>query len=171
MLCQECGKKPATVHVTQTINNQKTERYMCEDCAALGQQINFNFTPDFSLQQFLTNLLNYDQSLGKVNLSSSEGERCPACGITYEQIVQGGKMGCSHCYIIFESRIDGLLKHIHGSSKHVGKVPKRTGGKYRIQRDLNNLREQLAEHVSREEFENAAEVRDKIKTLEIELGE
>ena len=171
MLCQECGKKQASVHVTQTINNQKTERYMCEDCAALGHQLNINFAPNFSLQQFLTNLLNYDQSLGTVNLPTKEAERCPACGITYEQVVQGGKLGCSHCYLTFDNRIDGLLKHIHGSSNHVGKVPKRTGGKYRLQRDLVKLREQMNEHIKLEEFESAAKIRDQIKTLEAEMGE
>ena len=33
MLCQECKKNPATVHVTKIVNNIKTELHLCQSCA------------------------------------------------------------------------------------------------------------------------------------------
>ena len=170
MLCQECGKKPATVHVTKIINNQKTERHLCEDCAAEHHQLNFGFNPDFSLNQFLSKLLNYDHPFNGHALTQNEKGKCSMCGLTYDQFVHSGKLGCNNCYDTFGHRINALLKRVHGASAHTGKVPKRTGGKYRIQRELSNLRQQLEEHIRLEEFEKAAEIRDKIKALESELN-
>lgn len=171
MLCEECKKKSASVHITKIVNNQKTERHLCEDCAALEHQINFGLAPDFSIHQFLSNLLNYEHPAStSIKVPLQREERCPQCGLTYDQFVQGGKMGCSSCYSTFDNRIGSLLKRIHGASAHVGKVPRRTGGKYRVQREITNLRNQLSEVIRREEFEAAAEIRDKIKELEKDIN-
>lgn len=170
MFCDDCGKKPATLHVTKIINNQKFEKHLCEECAAQDHQLSIGLMQNFSIPQFLSNLLNYDQAIhNSIAMQTRQNEVCPECGLTYDQFVQQGKMGCSSCYITFKNQIDGLLKRIHGASNHAGKVPKRIGGKFRLQRDLLKMRQQLAEHVSKEEFEAAAEVRDQIKAFEDEL--
>lgn len=170
MLCQDCNQKPATVHVTKIINNEKTERHLCEECAAQEHHLNFGINPDFSLHQFFSNLLNYDQPFNKFNDPYKHKETCTNCGLSYDQFVRGGKMGCRHCYQTFNTQIDNLLKKIHGTSTHVGKAPERTGEKYRLQRELSKLRQGLSDLIHREEFEKAAEIRDKIKALESELG-
>ena len=33
MMCEECQMKPATVHITKIINNEKTQMHLCEECA------------------------------------------------------------------------------------------------------------------------------------------
>lgn len=33
MLCQECNKRPATLHFTKIVNGEKTEFHICETCA------------------------------------------------------------------------------------------------------------------------------------------
>ena len=33
MLCQECNKRPATLHFTKIVNGEKTEFHICESCA------------------------------------------------------------------------------------------------------------------------------------------
>lgn len=33
MQCQECGKRPATLHFTKIVNGEKTEFRICESCA------------------------------------------------------------------------------------------------------------------------------------------
>ena len=60
MLCEECKKRPANVHLTKIIGDQKTEMHLCQQCAAergelgfLGMQINFpTFFCFFDLQTF-----------------------------------------------------------------------------------------------------------------------
>lgn len=55
MLCENCGKRPATVHYTQIINGLKTEMHLCEVCAKQKGAIEFD-TP-FSVTNFLAGIL------------------------------------------------------------------------------------------------------------------
>ena len=38
MLCDHCHKNEATIHMTNIINNQKTEQHLCSACATELQQ-------------------------------------------------------------------------------------------------------------------------------------
>jgi protein arginine kinase activator len=58
---------------------------------------------------------------------------------------------------------------VHGAAEHAGKVPARAGSKFKIQRGIGELRRKLQLHVAREEFEQAAVIRDRIRQLEREL--
>ncbi len=77
-----------------------------------------------------------------------------------------GRFGCSNCYKQFGSRLDPILKRVHGNTVHVGKIPKRTGGQIQLKREIEELRRNLHELIDREEFENAAQIRDRIRELE-----
>ena len=75
-------------------------------------------------------------------------------------------MGCPACYQHFADNLEPLLKRIHGSAVHTGKVPVRSGGTIRLKREIADLRRRLAARVEREEFEAAAGLRDEIRELE-----
>jgi protein arginine kinase activator len=90
--------------------------------------------------------------------------------MSYKEFSQHGLFGCSECYEAFGSRLDPLVKRIHGSNEHNGKVPKRMGGDLRLQRNIKELRKQMEAAVDKENFEKAAELRDKIHDLETRLG-
>ena len=51
-------------------------------------------------------------------------EKCPKCGLTYNEFVNNGKFGCGECYNAFSDRLDAILKNLHGSYKHTGRAPK-----------------------------------------------
>ena len=34
MICERCHKKEATVHITEVLNGNRTEKHLCQDCAA-----------------------------------------------------------------------------------------------------------------------------------------
>ena len=38
MLCDHCHKNEATIHMTNIVNNQKTEQHLCGTCASKLQQ-------------------------------------------------------------------------------------------------------------------------------------
>lgn len=169
MLCQECQKRPATVHVTKIMNNEKTERYLCQYCAQEQENIGvgFGMEPNFSLPKLLSSLLNYEPA-NQTGLSMSEPQtgKCENCGLTYSQFGQLGKVGCSECYQRFGEKLNPLLRRIHGSARHTGKVPKRTGGSIRLLKEIEQLKQKLQNAVQREEFEQAAQIRDQIRELE-----
>ena len=94
---------------------------------------------------------------------------CPNCGMSYRDFQQTGKIGCSVCYATFRRQLEPLLRRIHGSSTHSGKIPHRTGGTLETKHTIEKLRRTLKECVAQEEYEKAAELRDKIRLLEKEL--
>ncbi|ATW27072.1 UvrB/UvrC motif-containing protein [Candidatus Formimonas warabiya] len=169
MLCDKCKQRPATVHFTKIVNNEKYEQHLCDECAKGVPHFGFGGDPNFSLNKFLAHLLTNDPALSGLGLTYKT-ERCENCGLTYSQFSQGGKLGCSNCYHVFREKLDPLLRRIHSSEYHKGKVPERTGGKLKLLKEMESLKNELGVLVSREEFEKAAEVRDKIKDLEKKMG-
>ncbi|ACB83743.1 UvrB/UvrC motif-containing protein [Natranaerobius thermophilus] len=174
MMCQNCNKRPATVHWTKIINNKKTEVHLCEKCAKESEQIEFDFENSFPLQNFLSGLMGFDKTAGEgsaqsFHVSADQQGQCETCGLTYQQFGKMGRFGCSNCYEKFGERLKPMLKRIHGSTGHHGKVPKRAGGTLRLKKRISELKEELQRSIHREEFERAAEIRDEIKKLEKEL--
>jgi len=166
MLCDNCKKRPASVHITEINNQKKTEKHLCEQCAHSGGEISYAASPSFSVQDLLKGMF-------KVAVTESvvpQGEVfCPNCGMAYSDFSRNGKMGCGVCYQAFGQRLEPLLRRIHGNNAHTGKIPKRAGVQLEVEQRLKRLRKQLEQHVSREEYELAAKVRDEVKALEKEF--
>lgn len=166
MKCQECGQRPATVHFTKIVQGDKSEFHLCESCAReKGEWMN-KTSNGFSLNSLLSGLLNFEATGSPVTAPA----RCSTCGMTYNQFSQVGRFGCADCYSHFKSRLEPLVRKVHGSTVHAGKVPQRTGGKIKTKRELDQLRAQLQATVELEKFEEAAVLRDKIRALEQQLG-
>ncbi|MGI6678207.1 MAG: UvrB/UvrC motif-containing protein [Dehalobacterium sp.] len=170
MLCDKCKKNQATMHFTKIINNEKYEQHLCEECAQGFSPFAGGMDPQFSFNSFLSNLLTHDPILSGMNLAC-QSERCENCGLTYNQFAKGGKLGCSNCYSVFQEKLNPLVRRIHSSETHKGKVPERTGGHLKILKEIESLKNELNSLVSKEEFEKAAVVRDKIKDLEVKMGD
>ena len=82
-----------------------------------------------------------------------------------------GRVGCSNCYEYFSDYMPGLIKRIHGNSRHTGKVPVRGEAKLAEKQNIVLLREELQRAIQEEHFERAAELRDEIRVLEQEGGQ
>ncbi len=162
MKCQLCGK-PATVHLTEIINDQMTELHLCELCAkekgiaGLGQP--------FGLQDLLAGLVDFGTPVvsGKKSVV-----KCENCNMTYDDFRKIGRLGCSQCYETFKESLGPLLKKVHGSVQHLGKGPERDDEDFQTKKKLQNLHLKLQKAIQNEEFEEAAKIRDKIKKLEKE---
>jgi len=164
MLCEKCKKNQATIHMTQVINGDVREIYLCPECAANEEYLN-----KFSFHNMFQDLFNLASSPTEVfgGLNSS-GLKCPVCGQTYEEFKKMGKLGCTSCYSTFSQNLDHTLKSIHGSNEHKGKIPQKSGGKMLVKREKEILKRQLAVAIEKEEYEDAARIRDKIRSLEKE---
>ncbi len=161
MLCQKCKKKPATVHLTDIVKGEKLERHLCEDCA---QNDNVTIKSHTPINELLANFV-MEQSRAR-ELAELE---CPQCGMTFVEFRNNGLLGCPNDYDVFEEALVPLLARAHGegATHHVGKRPGEwTPEVDSRQRELMRLRQELNEAVDREEYEKAAAIRDKIKTLE-----
>lgn len=168
MVCQECGKRPAALHFTKIVNGEKTEFHFCETCAREKGELIPGASNGFSIHSLLSGLLDLDPA-GKGQLSGSkppEALRCEECGMTYSQFSKLGRFGCSSCYKYFSDRLDPLFKRVHGNTAHVGKIPRRSGGRIQMKRQIDELKKELQYRIVQEEFEAAAEIRDRIRELE-----
>lgn len=168
MNCEKCKQNPATVHVTHINNGEKVELHLCEECAKESNQLNFE-TP-ISFQNFFQGLLDMSQG-GTSKIQQYNGHKrqmlqCPVCHMTYEEFRKTGKIQCAACYDTFGEQLDTVLKSLHGSNRHTGKLPKKAKEGLLLKRAIDELRRQLNESIEQEEYEKAAELRDKIRILE-----
>jgi protein arginine kinase activator len=162
MLCQDCGKKEATVHLTQIVNDEKMELHLCRECAEKRRfHTPFEGAP-FPLAEFLASML--DQSLIKKPSQVSD-TKCPTCGMFFSDFSKTGRLGCGNCYATFRVQFNDLLRKIHGSTRHLGKVPHMPGDVMKPLRDQRKLQEELKKAIEEEDFEKAARLRDRIKAL------
>ena len=158
MLCDICKKNKAVIHYAEVINNKVKKLNLCEECA-LAEGIGIQ--PPFSIGELLGGLTPPGFAPKVV-----EKITCPLCGMTFSKFKEIGKLGCYQCYETFSKSLIPLLKSIHKSSKHVGKVP---SGEVEVMdtvvkiRDLEN---KLRRAVENEEYELAAKFRDEIRVLE-----
>jgi len=163
--CNVCHKKEATVHLTEIINDKVTKLHLCEECA---RQKSDEMEVHFGLSDLLAGLADLggfqEPSLKKVL-------KCPACGFALQDFQRTGRLGCPKCYEAFEKQLAPLLRRIHGQDRHMGKFPLKavTGKLSQDARELHSLKVKLQKAVSLEAFEEAAGLRDNIKTLESKL--
>lgn len=167
MECQECHKRPATLHFTQVINGDKTEVYVCEVCAKDKGYMSYP-EEGYSLHHLLSGLLNSTFESPKTTSGQKTNElQCPQCEMTLSEFKRVGKFGCPTCYETFSDRLDPIFRRVHsGNTSHHGKIPERIGGTMRIKKEVDAYKEELQRLIQNEAFEEAAKVRDKIKELE-----
>ena len=171
MMCERCQERQANVQFTEIINGKKKTIRLCEVCAKEMHIDNFGWFPQLGLHTFLAGLLEHEFGDGNaVKTTPGENISCSKCGLTGEQFAKCGLLGCGDCYEDLAKPIDPLLRRIHGNSRHTGKVPERTGGSIRLVKEIENLKAELASCVVREEFEQAAVLRDQVRELEKEIN-
>ncbi len=159
MLCNECEKNNATVHITKILNGVKTESHLCEDCAKKQQAF---FNNNFSMESLLSGMLN--EAFSEKCLC--ENDVCKTCGMTFNEFREIGKFGCSNCISTFKDRLIPAIKNLQGYDVHTGKIPKKAGGKYKVQMEIEKLKKELRTKIEQEKYEDAAVIRDKIKEME-----
>lgn len=170
MLCENCQEREATVHMTKIINGNKTEMNLCEVCAQKDNSMGLGFEPNWMLHNIFAELFNQSLTGGKaLQVNRTRPVQCDQCGFTDKNFSEVGKLGCPRCYEIFQDKLEPLLRRIHGNSVHTGKIPKRSGSTIGLKKEIETLKQKLQEAVSREEYELAAEIRDKIRGIESKL--
>jgi len=163
MKCDSCDEFEAVVHLTQIENNEMTVVHLCEACAAEQGLDAPSGTPSLPLADFLAEMSGDPAT----SASSAAPERCPFCGLTFEEFREVGRLGCPECWSTFEDQLQGLLRRVHGGTAHLGKVylPPDPSASEREKR-LQALRRRLERAVELEDFERAAEIRDEIRAFE-----
>ncbi len=153
--CDECGMKPANIHLTQVMNNETEVFHLCDECA---KKKGISISVDNVLEQ-------------SDSVVVEKNKRCDSCGLNLSEFRSTGLLGCSGCYTAFENEIDELLVQVHGSAVHKGKryLNGAEGEQKVCDCDIERLRREMELAIRNEEFEQAAAIRDVIHNLK-EMG-
>jgi protein arginine kinase activator len=161
MKCEICREAVATVHLTEISNNQKKEVHLCETCAQEKGVAIHSHVKNLSLPEFFGQL-----SDAPTSAKPAAGTVCPVCKIDYQEFRASGKFGCASDYRVFRKELDYLLDKVHGAVQHRGKMPMRVGMEMSRRRQIDELKKELRTAVDSEQYEQAANIRDRIHMLE-----
>lgn len=158
--CDLCTK-PATVHLTQIVNNKVHKVDLCEECA---QAKGVTDPSGFSLADLLL----------KASLNpepSTAGVRCEQCGFTQADFKKHGRFGCPSCYETFNAVVEPMLDTMHKGTAHTGKVPQKALARKSLYERLTKLELDLNEAIQSERYEDAARTRDEINQVKHAVGQ
>jgi protein arginine kinase activator len=214
MLCQQCQKRDATIHMTEVVNNIKKERYLCRTCAEAlrGEQATSGSPWGGFFESILPgpSLFGYPLA-GAERRVAHRRLICPQCGETERELRETGLLGCSMCYEIFRDLLNPVFRRVQGHTRHIqisdaaaattAKSPRtQTAGEDALhgvavdehrrteegekndpehdgaddrngpQSEIERLRSALRAAVSREDYKEAARLRDAIHEREKETS-
>jgi protein arginine kinase activator len=175
MNCPLSGKpchKPKLYHITDIIDGQVKSFELCEDCAANYlnpqevQEIQSQETPTEEIQpqeQALKGV--FDILMAFMNQShpwvyGAKNKVCHTCGMSLSEVQSKGQLGCPQCYEVFGPELQYFFTKAQGGTEHVGKHPRQEESDL-----LATLEEFLDESIKKEDYEQAAALRDQIKEL------
>lgn len=156
--CQRCKESKATVFITDCFP-EKRELRLCDECAEKeGVIVKQQETASAILHEFIKQ---------KIGASKVQDITCPECGMTFREFQQKGQLGCPNDYSAFAEYLMPLIERAHdGATQHVGKIPSDAAPSVQKQAGLLRLRRELQAAIEQENYEQAAQVRDRIKSLE-----
>lgn len=157
--CDLCTK-PATVHLTQIVNNKVHKVDLCEECA---QAKGVTDPSGFSLADLLLK--------ASLNPEPASGLRCEHCGFTQADFKKHGRFGCPACYTVFQSLVEPMLDTMHKGTAHAGKVPQKALARKSLYDRITKLESDLSEAIKAERYEDAARCRDEINQAKQTFGQ
>ncbi len=163
MICQNCNKNEANMHMKRILNGKAAEVHLCTDCArALGYGEAFSDF-GFGLGSAFFDVLSASKGEG-----SGSAISCPGCGKTFDEIASDGKMGCAECYNVFYDKLKPSINKIHGKASYAGSRPLKKENK--DNEYIDELKTALDYAVADQNYELAARLRDKINEVLKEGG-
>lgn len=159
MLCEKCSKRTATTYIKRTVNGVTKEYHLCPECAA---QLGFS---NFSLFDDIGDIWSSFFNNTGFSHSALSTKRCKTCNSSFDEILESGKMGCPDCYSVFREEILPTLEKIHGNTEYKGGMPEGISVTKEPETEEEKLQADLKAAIENEEFEKAAEIRDKLKEM------
>ncbi len=166
MICQQCEEREAVVLLKKVEGGDVRVLHLCEKCAAERGVPESEESAKTPLGAFLA-AMGTDTTADSPLSSGAALAECPGCGATLQDFRRTGRLGCATCWTTFEGPLRGLTRRVHGATRHVGEFYVRPGAEPPDQAaQARRMREQLSAAVAEENFERAAELRDRLRALE-----
>lgn len=150
--CSQC-EEAATVFVSYVGNGKLVKKAYCQKHAREAGVLE---APAWDLAGD-----SKAQGLVEYNMLS-----CKHCGHTQRDFERTGRVGCEHCYDLFEPYLKAIIKRIQRKPLHIGKVPRKALQSQLAGNRIKYLQEQMEQAVSDERYEEAARFRDEITEIQ-----
>jgi protein arginine kinase activator len=160
MKCECCHEEEATIHLTQVIDGTVKKLNLCQECA---QKNGIDLNSPISITDVLLGLGAQQQATSPA--AAEFDLSCSRCQMTRAEFKKRARLGCPECYNAFMGELSALTKAMHHSGQHVGKIPARQGNEARITAQIAALKKDIETAIAKEQYEMAANLRDKIKSL------
>jgi protein arginine kinase activator len=159
MNCDVCKTNKATIFLTQMVENKIQSVNLCDACS---KEKGVSDPTGFALADKLFGL-GASQEMER----SGGVQKCPVCGFSQADFKKTGRLGCAACYETFGEGLASLLKGMHKGTAHVGKAPARLLRSIQRETQLKSLQKDLRKAVAEEDYESAAEIRDRIRHMDV----
>lgn len=182
MLCDNCQKNEATIHIKRVVEGKVRAIHLCAECAKEQEEQGAVGALGFNLAEVLFNIAGLrdivppEPETEEETVEDSGSDTtfsCPVCGWTMEKLRQSnGKLGCSECYRSFAVVIHDAFSRMQRGKIHMGKKPgdaRPFQTRAALQLEIARCKKELSELVRREEYERAAVCRDKLNELTFQL--
>lgn len=153
MKCEKCGNNEATFHYQSIINGEKEEYHLCTDCAkaeGFGDMVDFRHHAMAMFDSFMR------QPVGSL-IQNFWNE---PFGMLSDTLFG------TNFWPSLETPKTAQKSEAAAKPEPAKEIPSDAGAEFRRKRELFEMKRQLREAVHKEEFEKAAELRDKIHALE-----
>ncbi len=172
-MCDACGARPGRVHFVEIRGTEISQSLLCDVCSQEKTGVPpASAPPAFPPPGFAppppSPFPSFDWNLVLAGAVTPTGPvPCRSCGHTWENFRKVGRFGCPSCYEHFRPLLADLLRRIAREVRHHGLRPPdahacRDAFDAHDSTDLPRLRTSLAEAIAREDFEEAARIRDQI---------
>ena len=162
MICECCHEADATIHLTQVIEGEVKKLNLCQECA---QKNGIDLNSPISITDVLLGLGSQAGIKKGPSMASELDLSCSRCQMTRAEFKTNARLGCPECYNSFMGELNALMQAMHHSRQHVGKIPARQGVEARITAQIASLQKDIETAIAKEEYEMAANLRDKIRAL------
>tara|TARA_R110001592_G_scaffold54844_8_gene168104 strand:+ start:1137 stop:1658 length:522 start_codon:yes stop_codon:yes gene_type:complete len=162
MLCQKCHKRSGTIRYAEVVDGRVTDQFWCTEC--LAQQRSGDV--GFEISEISPTRPNRDAIHSVVSRVVQSQQTCPACDTPLQRIVESNRVGCTTCYETFEKPLSELVNRLQNNTIHTGKAAHLTDARTQLRSDLRSKRSLLRSVLKAENYEEAAMLRDEIRSLE-----
>jgi len=154
--CDQCGQSDASIQYTEVAGGEVSKLNLCQRCAQSNGLLD-------DIQGDGVDALISHLSQAEGVTQETQALECPSCQTSWEQLEESGVLGCEDCYKTFAMQLTRMLREGHDAPLHAGPGRRSASDPSALLPELQSLLEQA---VREEDYEKAAEVRDRIQQLE-----